>query len=225
MSYTDKTINVRQGFYFDGNVNYGLLSTSSTGFYYSTINRARLDINSSYMFGQVGMGGGYQRLLNGWLQKISVGAGFYYTPVTRISGNVVSNLDNASQTTRAFTISNNSEEVMLESRVNFLRFAKYFTTYVNAAVGMVFYNTQYERTSSSGVQLEQSHSNSDMLYKVGAGVEYDLDENMSLSLGYEYNSPTTIAVQEISNPSETLVTSPNITLNNNSIAFKLRYLI
>lgn len=226
LTYTDKAVKTRQGFYFDGNVNYGLLSASSTNFNYSASNRAQLDINSSYMFGQLGMGGGYQWLMNNFLQKLSVGAGFYYTPVIKVAGNVVSNLDKpGQQTSRPFTVTSNSEDVMIESRVNFFRFAKHFTTYINAGIGMVFYNTSYERISSSSVQLQKDHSNSDMIYKLGAGVEYDLDENMSLSLGYEYNSPTRLEVQEISSSNALSTTSPKVTLNNNSITFKLRYLL
>lgn len=226
LTYADKAVQTRQGFYFDGNFSYGFLSPTSTEFQYSASNRAKLDINSAYMLGELGMGGGYQWLLNGVVQKFSVGAGLYYTPATKVAGNVVSNLMSSSQeTTRAFTVNSNNEKVMLESRVNFLRFAKHFTNYFNVAIGMIFYNSQYARNTSSGILLEKDHRNSDMIYTLGAGVEYDLDEHMSLSLGYEYNSPTKLEVQEVVNTNLLAASSPDITINNSAISFKLRYLV
>lgn len=226
LRYTDKVAQTRSNFYFDGNFNYGLLSATSTGFNYSALNRARLDINSSFMLGQLGMGAGYQWMFNSWLQKASVGLGFYYTPIIKIKGDVVSNLDNPNNNTRgAFTINSNSEQIMLESRVNMFRFAKHFTTYVDFSLGMVFYNTRYERSSSSNVTLEKDSRNSDVIYKMGAGVAYDYSDKLSMSLGYEYNKPTEIKVQEITSTNATAMNSPTITLNNNMLAFKVRYLM
>jgi type VI secretion system VasD/TssJ family lipoprotein len=234
--YTEKILPARQNFYAEGTLSYSFMSAASNIFYYSQQNLATLEINKKASYGQLGMGIGYEweRGHDNWLntlhlEKISVGLGFYYTPVInisgqRISGQRISNLNKSGvQDKKDYKITANSQAVMLEGKINFLRMGS-FTTFVNGGVGTVQYQNRYDRDSSSGMVLTTNHSNSSMAYKAGFGLEYDYNEQLSMSLGYEYQPSTKLEIDDITSSGANSESSPTITINNSTLAFKLRYL-
>lgn len=223
--YNKKVIKDRQGLYVDGNLAYNLISASSDRFEFTQDNPASLEIGKLSSFGQLGMGVGYewQRGENNWvnslhLEKVSLGVGIYFIPQIKIEGHVAqkTNLN------RAYTIKTSAELLMLEAKINFLRFGN-FTSFVDTGFGSTRYQNTYERDASSGAQLSTQNDNSAMTYKAGFGLEYDLNNKLSLSFGYDYYSPTKLEVKEIASGGGDSHSNPELTINNSAVFFKVHY--
>lgn len=232
INYIDKPETDRSSFYADASLGASIVSAESNIYQNNRNDQSTLEINKQNGFGILGMGMGYQWQFgrNSWMRnigitKFSTGFSFYFMPLIDIEGNVIANLASSSdRLSNNFKLNATSEQMMLEAKINFLRFAKHFSLYTSTGIGSVTYKANFTKITEGGIELETNTENTDTMYKLGFGVEYDYDQNLGLSLGYEYNSPTEMHVQDIADVGDNFKTKPVITINNSNIMFKMRYL-